>query len=300
MKNRKQSQKIPPLHALRAYEAVARRMSFSEAAEELYVTPSAISHQVKQLEEHLGVTLIDRSRRHMRLTEEGVSCFHALASAFEMIGDMTQRLQQRQNLHRLSVRVSLQTFAMQWLIPRLHKFREKYPELELDITTSLNPADLTVDSVDVFISRGNDFPEKFCVEKILDETLVAVRAASLSSNDKEFSEFTETRIVGEIRDNLWPQWAAAAGFEISANDKILRLEFYYLAVQAALSGLGTLVVPKCLVDQELKSGLLKKVSDVEVNSGESYYMIYKKEFAEKEKVRVFQQWLKDEIEASQL
>src|SRR5690606_14082441 len=147
------ARRLPPLNALRAFEAAARHLSFTRAAEELFVTQAAVSHQIRLLEDHLGLKLFRRLNRKLLLTEAGQQYLPSVRSAFDELNAATQRLEagDRQGILTVSV---IPSFAARWLVPRLGRFREAHPEIDLRLAATLANVDFTRDDVDVGIRYG--------------------------------------------------------------------------------------------------------------------------------------------------
>ena len=147
------SRRLPPLNAVKAFEAAARHLSFTRAAEELFVTQAAVSHQIKALEDFLGLKLFRRKNRSLLLTEEGQSYFLDIKDIFIQLADATDRLLARSAIGSLTVSMS-PSFAIQWLVPRLSKFSEKNPDIDVRIKAVDTEASSLTDDVDVAIYYG--------------------------------------------------------------------------------------------------------------------------------------------------
>ena len=145
--------RLPPLNSLRALEAAARHLSFTKAAEELHVTPAAISHQIKGLEEHLGVPLFRRLNRAVLLTDAGQACLPGLSEAFDRIAAVLERLRAQDRGGPLTVSTS-PAFAAKWLVPRLERFQERCPEIEVRVSAAMRLVDFAREDVDVAIRYG--------------------------------------------------------------------------------------------------------------------------------------------------
>ena len=285
---------LPPLNSLRAFEAAARHMSFTRAAEELYVTQGAVSRQVKTLEEYLDVQLFQRLNRSLLIAEEGQIYMGAIGKAFDIIDNATSRLQKLSDEGLLTIRL-LPTFALRWLIPRLHEFQEVYPRIEVRITTSLRPGDYTREDVDIIVGRRPDKRANLRFDHIMDENLVAVCSPSLLSGDIPLGVPADlknhTLLHAMTRENAWGVWLQAIGEEDIDPDKGLRFEHYYFTLQAAVEGLGVAMAPGPLVEDDLASKRLVAPFDVIVSSDDAYYLMYPESRAELPKVRYFREWV---------
>lgn len=295
---------LPPLNALRAFEAAARNMSFTAASEELCVTPSAISHQVRFLEDFIGLKLFTRHHKVISLTAEGVIYLNALSTAFNIIGTATQKLVKSPEKDVLAVRLSLPTFAMKWLIPRLHRFQSRHAGIDVRITTSLTPVNFKREQVDVFLTRDLTSSGRSRTGLILDEHLVIVcspRLLDSRERPRDFSRLTNrTRIVTDSRPDAWPAVYAATGLAEDPGDPSIEFEHYYLALQAAVAGLGVAAVPRCLVEEELDNGMLVQLIEDEVSTNQAYYIAYPEDRADQHNIQIFHEWLLEEASAANM
>lgn len=291
---------MPPLTSLRAFEAAARHLSFTRAADELCLTTSAISHQVRNLEEFLGLKLFVRRRRNMSLTDGGARYFNGIKSVFDIITTVTKDVRRGSEKDVLAIRLSLPTFALQWLIPRLHTFQSRYEGIDVRITTSLTPVNLIREDVDIFLSRGHARSDDLDDQLIMEEELVAVCAPRVLKKRDSGGDGSDdnglSRIVADSRPELWQVWSRSAIDKVLVEDSpSLHFEHTYLAIRAAVGGLGVLAAPKCLVASELAEGTLVKLSNESVSTNDAYYSIFRPESASLKKVRVFNEWLREEV-----
>src|ERR1700760_1754351 len=179
--------KLPPLNALRAFEAAGRYLSFTEAAQELLVTQSAVSRHVGALEDWLGVKLFFRRQRGIELTARGEAYFRALSGALDQVDHATRRV--RDNADETLLRLKLPpTFAIRWLVPRLHRFRALHPEIEVQITTSHAPGDFEREDVDVFVHSEFGPPSAEGYRRLLGEVLMPVLSPRLLKCGPPLSE----------------------------------------------------------------------------------------------------------------
>ena len=208
--------RLPPLNSLRTFEVAARHLSFTRAAQELCVTQGAVSRQVKQLEDYLQIQLIKRKNRRLVLTEEGEAYMAALGQAFDVVDNATRRLRGRSDQLVLTVRL-LPTLAMRWLIPRLHEFHKIHPNIQVRVTTSLRPADLSVEEFDVAIGRMPDRRPGLRCEPLMGEDIIAVCSPALLGGDHPIREFADIAhhnlLHAATRPDAWKTWLAAVGME---------------------------------------------------------------------------------------
>lgn len=252
--------KLPPLNAVRAFAAAARHASFTLAAAELGVTHGAVSRQVKQLEEHLGVALFVRGVRQITLTQAGRELLAGVVPALERItasAAAVARARPAQTL-RINVRPS---FAVRWLIPQLPRFLRDYPGIEPQVLTStLDPARLSRDSFDIAIRRGRKgWPADLLPQPFLPDYACPVAAPALLQSRpiktaKELSD--HVLLYCATRDGDWESWLEMAGLPGLLPAGELRFEHLQFTLQAALDGLGVALGPSALVAQDVAAGRL--------------------------------------------
>jgi len=249
---------LPPLNALRAFEVAARLQSFSAAAEVLHVTHGAISRQVRQLEEWLGLALFERQNRRVLLTEAGRGYLAALLPAFEQMEEATARLQRQPGPQVLRVNAPA-TFTLRWLIPRLSRFQMAHPQVEVRISTSNEAIDALGEPFDLVIRGGpQDWPGyqgwEFLVEQRLPvcSPALLLRQPLLQPADLAQHTLLHTATLPEV----WSDWLAAAGMTDLQPAQALRFNHFYLTLQAALDGLGVAMGPTVLVAEDIQAGRL--------------------------------------------
>lgn len=293
--------KLPPLNALRAFEAAAHTMSFTAAASELGVTPSAISHQVRFLEEYLDVKLFTRHHKVIKLTAEGTAYLKALNAAFDTIGAATQKLVQVHRKDVLDIGLSLATLGIRWLIPRLWKFQSLHPQIEVRMTTSLKDASFAREDMDVYLTRGPIEAAESHVGLIFKERLAVVCSPRFleSGRPMDLSQMTDLpRIVVESRTDIWPTVFAAAGLSDGPSVPHIHFDYHYMGVQAVVGGLGIAAVPVCLIEDELNEGTLVRLFDQDIPTDQAYYIDYPEAHERLEKIRAFHEWLVQEASAA--
>lgn len=288
---------LPPLNALRAFEAAARYLSFTRAGEELNVTQGAVSRQVKALEEFLEVKLFRRMNRALLLTEEGQVYLPAVREALDRIDAATTRIRGRRGQGLLTVRL-LPTFAMRWLIPRLHRFQDAYPGVEVRITTSLRPIDFDREDVDMAIGREQERSPGLRYDRLMPEDLIAVCSRTLLAGPTPLRAPADlarhTLLHAASRREAWRVWVNVVGLEGVDPEGGLVFEHYYFVLQAAVDGLGVAVAPRPLVADDLDAGRLVAPFDVTVSSEDAYYLVYPESRAALPNVRAFRQWILEE------
>ncbi len=288
------ARRLPSLNALRAFEAAARHMSFTRAADELCVTQGAVSRQVKALEAYLEVQLFRRLNRTLIITEEGQAYMGPLGKAFNIIDNATVRLANYSDEGLLNVRV-LPTLAMRWLIPRLHEFQLVHPLIEVRITTSLRPGDGTRQDVDIVFGRKPDRTPEMRFDKVVDENLIVVCSPALLNGDHPLNSPRDlvhhTFLHAMTREEAWQVWLNAVGKKSIDPSTGSKFEHYYFALQAAVGGLGIAVAPWLLVKDDLEFGRLIAPFDIAVPSNDAYFLIYTEGRADVPKVKLFRDWV---------
>lgn len=300
--------RLPPLTALRAFEAVGRLGHVKEAADELNVTPAAVSHQIRALEEHLEVELFSRSSRNLQLTRCGADFLSAVSGAFEMLKEGADRLSRETGRQRLVVN-SLPTFAGNFLVPRLLQFHNAHPELEMEINTSArfgDPGELKSLGADVAIRAGlheGAWPG-MVAERLVPEVMFPVCAPSLLQGAHDLKTAADlanhTLLIVSRTPEGWPDWLDAArekGWDVGAVDPNhgLRFDTIQLAMTAAIEGLGVVIGRRPLVDAYLDSGLLVSPFDLEITSKIAYWLVYPPRMQQTERLKAFRDWLRAEL-----
>ena len=288
---------LPPLASLHAFEAAARRLSFKAAAEELHVTPGAISQQIKLLEDRLGTALFLRQTRRIELTEAGRVLLVPTQQAFRALNDAVARIRGTDQGKVLSVSL-LPSFAALWFVPRLGQFRARHPDIDVRISATPKLADITRDEVDVVVRYGlGDYPGMH-VEHLLADDLFPVCSPRLLEGPLPLKEPADlahhTLIHDELRQE-WDLWMRAAGIEGLDTSRGPSFSLWDLAFQAAISGQGVALGRSTLVGDYLKSGRLVKPFDVTSHSRFGYYLVCLPERANEPKIAALREWLKDEI-----
>lgn len=284
---------LPPLSALRAFEVAARHSSFTRAAEELCVTQSAISRQIRVLEDMLGVTLFERRHRAVVLTSEGENYRREVSAAFARLEQATRRLSRRHEREVLNIR-AYTTFAMRWLIPRLTRFHSLYPDIRVHLTASLQPLDFASSDIHGAIRAG--FGEWPCRADRLCETYISpVCTPELQQGPEplkaplDLAHVTLLHSLGRPTD--WSVWFGAVGMpEIDLNSGH-RFESSSMAYQAAHLGLGVAIGQKFLVDDDLKAGLLVMPFDLLVHLKETYYFLSSPRYVGVPMLEAFREWM---------
>ena len=279
-----------PLNALRAFEASARHRSFTKAAQELYVTQAAISHQVKGLEERLGVKLFHRGPRGLMLSDEGVALLPALSESFDRIGRLLDRFQGGQLREVLTVS-AVGTFAVGWLLPRLKTFREAHPYIDLRLLTNNNRADLAAEGLDAAILYGDGAWPGTEAERILDAPLAPLCTPAIAASLRQPSDLARHTLLRSYRVQDWPAWFAAAGLSetIAANGPVFDASL--TMVQAALAGEGVALAPTDMFPRDIAEGRLVQPFSISVETG-AYWLATLRGKSGSPALAAFQTWLR--------
>ena len=292
--------RLPPLNALRAFEAVARHLSMKEAAAELAVTPGAISQLVRGLEERIGLPLFHRANRSLSLTEAGQAYFAPLRHAFRQIGEATRRLQALPRSGMLTVSAP-PAFAASWLVPRLGRFRARHPEIELSIATTRRLTNFVADGVDVAIRHGlGRYPGLQC-DRIAPIAMIPVCSPSFLATlakhaPRQPADLLSLPLLHDAERQDWALWFQAQGVSEVTQAALggIRFDDQMLLIRAAASDQGVALVTETLARAELDRGNLVRVLDVEWPQEFAYWLVYPRAAADEPKIAAFREWLLDE------
>lgn len=262
-----------PLSSLRAFDKVAEHLSFTRAAQALHVTQSAVSQQVAQLEDRVGRSLVERSGRHLRLTPHGEQLAAACQRSFGTL-EVAMRRVSRQDREALQVRLP-PTFAMKWLMPRLTHFQLQYPDLELRISTSVEPVDFDHEDVDIAMQRASQPDPALHAVAVLEEQGILVGAPSLWGHRRpRLTDLkSKTLLLSANRPDDWSSWCAAVGQPDLQPAGKIQFGFSLLMYQAALEGLGVCIAQPEFVEDDLTAGRLVAPFNNRVTTGKRYYLV---------------------------
>src|SRR5271165_4816192 len=298
----------PPLNALRAFEAAARHLSLTKAALELNVTPGALSHQIRGLEDHLGFKLFDRGVRSIALTAAGKALHPGLQAGFLHIRDALASLN-RLGDTRVFVISTSPGVTSKWLAPRLYRFSLAHPEIDVRDSSSINNANFTTDGVDAAIRNlpvDAAHDEALEVEKLLDQSLMPVCSPAFVEKHGPFTSADMLRGVPLIHDDsfssravmpTWADWFAAAGVRDADVSRGLRFNSADHALDATVQGAGVLLAHDALAYDDLRTGRLVAPFDLALPSGRCYAFVCPKKRRESANVQAFRAWLRGEVAA---
>ena len=290
------ARRLPPLSALRPFEAAARLESFSRAAEELHLTHGAVSRQVRALEEHVGAPLFSRHGKRVALTPSGRAFAERVRGALEEIAQAAEVVNPARRGNRLTVSV-LPSFASRWLMPRLIRFMEAHPQIELNVITATALANFTTDEVDLAIRFGRGpWPNLVC-EPFLDDEWFPVASPKMNRGKlpKEPRDLLKVRIMREDRD-YWDLWMKAAGVTLQGQLEGPKFNDSTYSLQAAARGEGVALARRSIVSEDLERGTLKRLfPGIGLPSPDRYWFVSPKELAETPRVKAFRDWVKAEL-----
>jgi LysR family transcriptional regulator, glycine cleavage system transcriptional activator len=293
---------LPPLGALRAFEAAARHRSFSKAAEELFVTPAAISHQIHALEQDLGVKLFHRLSRSVALTESARVLLPGLSEGFAGIEAAVRRLKAHNDTGTLTVTAS-PSFAAKWLVLRLHRFQARCAEVDVRISATDEIVDLGKGDFDIAIRYGAGHYPGLEVELLFTNEvfpacsprLLAEGAPLRTPDDLRHHALIHDRAVE--RDPLvptWSMWLKAAGVKDVAATGGLSFNNIHLALDAAIAGHGVVLAYSTIAAADLAAGRLVRLFSLSLPDQFAYYIVTAPGALDRPKVRAFHDWLRDE------
>lgn len=300
---------IPGLQSLKAFDAAARHLNFTRAAQELNVTPAAVSHQIKELEESVGAILFQRTSRFMQLTRQGQVLKPAVADALDGLTRALQRIRQSDNPTQVRVTAS-PSIAAKWLVPRLDRFLESSPGADVRIDVSSEPLDFEREDVDVAIRFGEGIYPGLTVDKLFQDTVFPVCSPELLKGRRPLKEprdllaFTLIHLDYEAQGAVWPNWRMwmlAAGIKDFNDSRGLHFSQTSLAIQAALDGHGVALGDSTLAADDLAAGRLIKPFSLSLRSPAqfAYHLITRRDSSDRPMTRAFRDWIIAEAAATQ-
>lgn len=291
---------LPSLASLRAFEATARHASVTKAAGELNVTPGAVSLQVRELEQTLGVTLFERRPRQLVLTEDGSLYFATLRRAFRMMREATEELTARKRAPMLTVSCT-PTFAAQWLVPRIGAFEQQVPGIDVRISTTNRLTDFGSDGVDVAIRHGLGRYDGLVSERLIDDDPVPVIHPALRVRQPLDTpgDLSGHALLHDVHRQDWRIWLDAAGADgVDAGRGPVFVNSNG-AIEAAKAGDGVALVRLSLVARELADGVLEAPFPEGVMTGLAYHLVYPPAALDRPPVAAFRSWIIAEARTSQ-
>jgi LysR family transcriptional regulator, glycine cleavage system transcriptional activator len=291
--------KLPPLSTLRSFEAAARLLSFSKAADELFVTHGAVSRAIRHLEDHLGAPLFQRKTRAVHLTATGVSYAASVRDTLERLAAATALITDQQSLGVLTVS-TLDSFAAKWLLPRLFRFRQRNPEIDVRLDTSDRLADFAHDGIDIAIRYGRGRYPGLSADLLMMEDVAPVSSPQLLEGQRPLRSPEDLQHHTLIHDDFpidWSMWLKSAGVAGVDAYRGPRFQSSVLAVQAAVQGDGVVLGRSALIADDLRAGRLVKPFTLSLPTDLAYYVVTPTQAAERPKISAFRDWLLDEARA---
>jgi LysR family glycine cleavage system transcriptional activator len=293
--------RLPSLNGLRAFEAAARHLSFTNAASELNVTQTAISHQIRRLEQELGIRLFVRQNRALALTPEAKDYLPGVRAAFNDLRLATDRVLRRDKDHVLTVS-TLASLAAKWLLPRLSAFQEAHPGIDVRITTSTGLVDFKSGDVDAAIRYGRGHWPGLRADWLMADELFPVCSPALLTGEKplrcpqDLAHHTLLHSSGGYDDD-WRLWLTAAGLPADISKQPgLTFDLILVTVQAALDGLGVAMGRTSYVEADIAKGRLVVPFKIALPADAGFYLVSPEASADQPKLASFRQWLKASLQ----
>jgi len=285
-----------PLKALRAFEASARHLSFTRAADELCVTQAAVSHQVKRLEDHLKVPLFKRLPRGLMLTQEGERLLPIIKTSFDQISHTLERVAESSHREVLNVGV-VGTFAVGWLLPRLDDFQRQFPYIDVRLSTHNNRAELAAEGLDVAIRFGTGAWHGTAAQPLLPASLSVMCAPTIAGRLKAPADVLGETWLRSYRADEWDEWLLAAGLPSGyPTARSIVFDSSIAMVEAAIQGMGLALAPPRMFSRQLNSGALVQPFDTAVSLG-GYWLTRLQTRPETHAMAAFRAWLLKAINA---
>lgn len=291
------ARRLPPLNSLKAFEAAARNLSFTKAAEELFVTQAAISHQIKLLEEHLSIKLFMRRNRSLLLTEEGQSYYLDIKDIFAHLYEATEKLLTRGAKGSISIALT-PSFAIQWLIPRLSEFSKIHPDIDVKIKAVDFEENSLTDDVDVAIYYGMGKWPNVQADKLHTEFFIPVCSPLLLAGTHPIqipADLKHHTLLHDMTRNNWSEWIKQASIkDINVNQGPI-FSHSSMVLQAAIHGQGVALGHNILSKPEIESGRLITPFNQILLSKKSYYLVCREAQIDSAKINTFRNWLLEEV-----
>ena len=284
--------RLPNLNLLRAFEAAARHRSFTTAAEELSLTPAAISQQVRALENNLGFLLFERLPRGVALTHMGAAYLPPIRQAFDDISASTAGLFGLRGESSVKLRAPM-SFSVLNLVPRLARFNEEYPDIEVRVGSSLWADEVEAESYDIDIRFGDGNWSGYHADLLVNEGCVPVCSPNLDAQPQSLEELAKGQLISVMgSEGAWLNAKNMTGLEEVNPRRVLRADTYLVAAELAVSGVGALMLPKSMAAPYIASGRLITPVDFELPLNDSHYLLRKEDHRRtKPEITILQQWL---------
>jgi len=297
--------KLPPLNSMRAFESAARHLSFSKAADELRVTPAAISQQIKILEDYFACPLFNRQARGLSLTATGAYLVPYTTDAFDQLSHAVRHAKIRTESSILTVSVS-PPFGANWLVPRLDSFRRGHPEFDIRLDATDRLIDFEREDVDLAIRYGAGTYRGLVSECLLENFTFPVCSPALTKGENSLLTLTDLRHHTLLHTEWtsasdtapqWPTWLQAAGVAVEGSERGPRFTTESVALQAAIEGQGVLLSASPLATNDIEKGnLIRPFGDMQTANKITYYLVYPKSHMTDPRVQAFCAWIRESLD----
>jgi len=284
---------LPNLLALRAFEAAGRHLSFTRAAEELFLTQGAISRHVRGLEDELGVKLFHRRARSLELTAQGAAYLATVRQAFDLLASGSRQVRTSRTRIRLKVALTA-SFAANWLLPRLPHFATAHPDIGIDFEPGIQMIDLSAEGIDAAIRYGRGaWPGLDSTALMLEEVFPVCSPAVLSKAPPlhTVADLVHHNLLLSGPRSDWDDWAAAVGLDLQSVPRQTMLYDYNLVLQAAIDGMGIALGRRILIEDRLKSGQLVQALPQTLRDARGYYLVTLPARRDDKSIDAFRKWL---------
>lgn len=295
--------KLAPLNHLYSFIAVAETGSMTQAAQQLYVSHSAVSQAIKSLETLLGHTLFQRQGRRVILNATGRKYYKQIAPHLEAIVTATQQMQTTQSSHMITLNM-VNSLAMHWWIPQLHRFNQFAPQLDIRLSNLAGPFSMQQEGIDVALIHGDtqDWQDYYCEELAPDELVMVCApqlAKQVSSPQELVQRYAAIYATNDKRKHDWQLWCEAHNTALPKATDNLSFSASIQAVQAAIRQLGVLVTHRLFINQEVQQGLLVEVGKTIINPYQSYYFAVQSDSLKNENILLLRSWLRQEFRGNE-
>lgn len=297
------AQRLPPFHALRAFEAAGRHLSFARAADELGVSPAAVSQHIQQMEEFAGQPLFRRLGRRVELTDAGHAALSHVAAAMSSLGEAARIMRLPLRGHRVSVSVA-PSFAIKWLVPRLERFKELHPDIEVWVSADMGLVDFAVADVDLAIRYGAGGYADAQAQMLLSESVVPICAPGLIEGEAGLKKPEDLMRYALLHDDspdrdpscpTWPMWLMARGLDAESARKGLRFNQSSLIVEAAMAGKGVGLAKRQLAAADIAAGrLVTPFENVDTPINFAYWLVWRRGRSLSPGLKAFLDWIREE------
>ncbi len=287
------ARRLPPLNSLKCFEATGRLLSFTRAAQELNVTQAAVSHQIKVIEEDLGIQLFIRHPRKLVLTEQGKVLLPEVIEAFDKISSAVGALRKEQFNNIISVRLA-PSFAAKWLSPKLKYFWLQYPDIDLRLFHAHPSVDFEREDIDIAVTYGRGDWPGVVSEQLLSLDFFPVCSPMFMSNDKPLTDIDNLRYYTLLHDanfQCWHDWLILAGVSDIPSNRGTMIDDTNVLIQAAVDGQGVALGSTTFVDDLLEAGRLVKPFNIALQNDFAYYVVYPPGHLNNPSVKAFKDWL---------